>query len=84
MHNNVKAMEHDVSLTFADAFSKGGELAEIRSRCFGNFHRMLAGSYFRSGNYADFAKHALTSVWHRPANVMYFVGRTGGVLSPNN
>lgn len=74
MHNNVPAMEHDVTLTFDDAFAHNGDLEEIRSRCYGSFHKMLAGSYFRARDYGSFSKHALLSVWHRPANLIYYLG----------
>ncbi len=71
MHGNIGAMEHDMMLGFEKVFTNGST-AE-RRKCYGNLHKMLAGSYFRSGNYPDFARHAFKSIANRPANLGYFL-----------
>lgn len=71
MHGNIAAMEHDMLIGFEKAFA-GGNTAE-RRKCYGNLHKMLAGSYFRSGKYGDFARNAFKSIVNRPSNFGYFL-----------
>lgn len=71
MHGNIAAMEHDMLICFEKAFANGHVAA--RGRCYGNLHKMLAGSYFRGGKYPDFARNAFLSIWNRPANLGYFL-----------
>lgn len=71
MHGNIRAMEHDMLLGYEKAFASG--TAADRNECYGNLHRTLSGSYFHSGNYRQFAKHAAKSLWHRPSGVAYFL-----------
>jgi glycosyltransferase involved in cell wall biosynthesis len=75
MHNNVQAMEHDMLIAYQKAFAlANAEDQQIRSLCYGNFHRMLAGSYFHAGKYRQFVRHALRSIWYRAENLGYLVG----------
>ena len=71
MHANIKAMEHDMMLGYRKAFENGA--VENRNACYGNLHKVLAGSYFHAGQYADFVRHAVKSVWRRPRNLGYFL-----------
>jgi glycosyltransferase involved in cell wall biosynthesis len=71
MHANIKSMERDMMLGYKKAFTNGAKAN--RGECYGNLHRSLAGSYFRSGDYAEFAKHAVKSVWHKPTGIGYFL-----------
>lgn len=71
MHRNIGAMEHDMLIGFEKAFADG-DLAE-RGKYYGNLYKMLAGSYFHSGKYADFARNAVKSVLNRPSNFGYFL-----------
>ena len=71
MHANIGAMEHDMLIGFEKAFADNH--ASERRRCYGNLHKMLAGSYFRRGKYADFTQNVLKSLWNRPANLGYFL-----------
>ena len=74
MHSNLKAMEHDMLLGYAKAFSDDDkELRELRRRCYGNLHMVLAGSFFRAGQGFGFMRHALKSVWLTPGNVTYLL-----------
>ncbi len=71
MHGNIGAMEHDMLIGFEKAFANNH--ASERRRCYGNLHKMLAGSYFHRGKYADFTQNVLKSIWNRPANLGYFL-----------
>jgi len=74
MHSNIKAMEHDMLLGYAKAFSDDDmELRELRRRCYGNLHMVLAGSFFRAGQGFGFMRHALKSLWLTPGNVTYLL-----------
>jgi len=71
-HRNVENMERGMSMFYEKAF-RDPSIAALRSRAYGNFHKVMAGSYFHAGNYRKFASHALKSVWLRPANLRYFL-----------
>jgi len=73
-HHNVREMERGMSLFYEKAFSNGDvDIRALKGRAYGNFHRILAGSYFRSGDYGQFVKHAAKSLWHRPSSIGYFL-----------
>ena len=46
----------------------------MRRRAYGNFHRVLAGSYFAAGEYGRFVSNGVKSVWNRPSGIGYFLG----------
>lgn len=71
-HRNVREMELGMGLFYEKAFAEGGDVLRLRRRALGNYNRVLAGSYFRSGNYADFLRTATKSIWFRPASIGYF------------
>ncbi len=72
-HRNVREMERGMGIFYEKAFAEGGpEVAALRRRALGNYNRVLAGSYFRSGKYGDFLRTAAKSVWYRPAGIGYF------------
>jgi glycosyltransferase involved in cell wall biosynthesis len=72
-HRNVREMERGMGIFYEKAFSEGGEVLQLKNRALGNYHKVLAGSYFYSGQYADFVRHAVKSVWRRPRNLAYFL-----------
>ena len=73
-HNNVLEMERGMSLFYEKAFAEGDEhVLSLRRRAMGNFHRVMAGSYFHAGDYRSFAKHAIKSIYRRPAGLGYFL-----------
>jgi len=75
MHTNVRALEHDMLIGYEKAFScNSAELPELRRRCYGNLHMVLAGSFFRAGHKTDFARHALKSLWLTPGNLKSLLG----------
>jgi glycosyltransferase involved in cell wall biosynthesis len=71
-HRNVHEMERGMSLFYEKAFADPA-VAHLRSRAFGKFHRVMAGSYFHSGEYAKFISHSLRSIFIRPRNLAYFL-----------
>ena len=71
MHGNIPRMEREMLIGFEKAFSTEKHLS-IKKKAYGNLHKVLAGSYFRSGNYRDFARNAAKSIWLRPANFPHF------------
>lgn len=78
MHSNIGAMEHDVRIGYEKAFSSAApELAAMRDDCYGNFHLMLSGSYYRAGNYAKAITNAFKSLWYKPATLRNFLGFPG-------
>lgn len=75
MHGNISLMERDMLLAYSKAFnSPGPELQELRRQSYGNLHMTLAGSFFRSGRYYDFTRHALKSLWLTPYNYVRILG----------
>ena len=75
MHRNVHAMTSDMLAAYAKAFSEQDpELQRLRRLAYGRLHAMLAGSFFRAGEYRRFARHAVASVAARPRQVGYFAG----------
>lgn len=71
-HRNVANMEAGMGMFYTKAFEDPAA-AHLKSRSYGNFHKVLAGSYFTARNYGQFARHAALSVWNRPANFAYFL-----------
>lgn len=80
-HRNVENMEHGMLMFYEKAFADP-EVAGLRRRAYGNFHKVMAGSYFHSGRYGKFASHAFKSVLMRPANLRYFIEFPVRKLSP--
>ena len=73
-HRNVAEMERGMGLFYEKAFAEGGrEVLRLKNRALSNFHRVLAGSYFHSGDYGQFLRHAALSVRRRPTAIAYFL-----------
>lgn len=73
-HHNVREMERGMSRFYAKAFATDDpSVLKLRKRAFGNYHRILSGSYFVSGEYGRFASHAFRSVLIQPDNIGYFL-----------
>ncbi|MGQ0543113.1 MAG: glycosyltransferase family 2 protein [Blastocatellia bacterium] len=73
-HLNVSEMERGMSRFYEKAFRTGGaDVLKLRRKAYGNFHRVLSGSYFRAGNYFEFSRHAIISILYRPSNLSYFL-----------
>jgi GT2 family glycosyltransferase len=73
-HRNVREMERGMSLFYQKAFSVGQISKSIKFRSLGNFHRVIAGSYFQAGEFKKFVEHAALSIRYRPSAVGYFLG----------
>jgi glycosyltransferase involved in cell wall biosynthesis len=72
-HGDVAEMERGMSRFYEKAFSAADEkVLKLRRRAYGNFHKVMAGSYFYAGRYTDFLRHAALSIWNRPANFAHF------------
>lgn len=72
-HLNVREMERGMSLFYEKAFSDP-TVSHLRRRAYGNFHKVMAGSYYHSGGHGRFLSHSIRSVWMRPANLAHFLG----------
>jgi glycosyltransferase involved in cell wall biosynthesis len=73
-HNNIREMERGMARFYEKAFAESDpKIRALKNRAYGNFHRILAGSYFQSGNYAACIKHAAKSIGHRPSGIGYFL-----------
>ncbi len=72
---NVREMERSLNLFYAKAFDTDDfEILRLRRRAYGNFHMVMAGSYFRVGQYRSFVRHAASGILNRPANVYRLFG----------
>ncbi len=73
-HLDLAEMERGMSHFYRKVFeSSDRDVLKLRHRAYGNLYRVLSGSYFQSGNYTDFFRHAMKSIWNRPANLSYFL-----------
>lgn len=72
-HINVAEMERGMGRFYDKAFADAGaDVLKLKRRSYGNFHSVLAGSYFYSGQYGAFARHAVLSLLNRPSKLKYF------------
>lgn len=73
-HHSVENMERGMLMFYEKAFmTDDPEILKLRRRAYGNFHRVMAGSYLHSGRMGKFLWHAAKSIWMRPANLEYFL-----------
>ena len=73
-HHNVENMERGMSMFYEKAFATDKpEILKLRRRAYGNFHKVMAGSYLHSGRLGKCFWHAARSLWMRPANLGYFL-----------
>lgn len=70
MHGNIKRMEREMLYGYEKAFKNGAEVDE--KKCYGNLHLTLAGSYFQAGQYTDFLRHSIKSIYLKPSNFSHF------------
>ena len=70
-HRNVRDMEHGMSLFYEKAFADP-EVAHLRRRAYGNFHKVMAGSYLHAGDGKSFVSHTIKSLTMYPGNFAYF------------
>jgi glycosyltransferase involved in cell wall biosynthesis len=73
-HWDVENMEHGMLLFYEKAFTTNDpRILKLRRRAYGNFHKVMAGSYLHSGRMGKFFSHAAKSIWMRPGNLEYFL-----------
>lgn len=73
-HLNVKEMERSVKIFHEKAFATNDKkILRLRRKSYGNFYKILAGSYFTAGNYQRFIKYSLKSLWLMPENINHFL-----------
>ena len=67
-HLFVPKMERGLMLAYDKVFrnADAAEL-EIKDQCYGKAHSILAGMYFRVGEYPPFVKHAAKSIYRSPS-----------------
>jgi glycosyltransferase involved in cell wall biosynthesis len=74
MHGNIPRMEREMLYAYEKAFKdKAEDIQNLKRKAYGNLHQILAGSYFRAGQYSNFARHTLKSIYLKPSNFLYFV-----------
>jgi len=73
-HRDVAEMERGMLRFYEKAFqTKDESILKLRRRAYGNFHKVMAGSYFHSGEYAQFSRHAVRSIFMHWRNLGYFL-----------
>lgn len=72
-HKNIAEMECGMKVFYEKAFAADEVPRSLKRRALGNYHRVLAGSYFSAGMYKNFLHHASRSLWERPAGIRYFL-----------
>ena len=73
MHANVGVMERDMLRAFSKAFAEEDpSLRELRRRAYGALRSVLAGSYFRAGDYRGFCVNAAGAALVTPSVVLRF------------
>lgn len=72
-HRNVEEMERGMALFYEKAFATDDEnILRLRRRALGNYHKVMAGSFWYAGRLGKFAEHAIKSIWKRPSNLVHF------------
>ena len=73
-HHNVENMERGMGMFYEKAFATDDpEVLRLKRRAYGNYHRILAGSYLHSGRLRKFIEHSAKSILNRPSNLGYFL-----------
>ena len=71
---SVAELERGMGRFYEKAFdTDDADILKLKRRAYGNYHRVLSGSYFHAGNYMKFVEHAIKSIRNRPANLEYFL-----------
>lgn len=71
---NVREMENSTLLAWGKVFSPANkDIGHLRNRSYGNLHKVLAGSYLQSGQYAGFIRNVAKSLWYRPSYIVYYL-----------
>lgn len=74
-HLDILRMEKAILKAYDKAFNiNDDELRLIRRQCYGKIHSVIAGSYFRAGQYGPFVRHAVRSLWLTPGTASRYLG----------
>lgn len=77
-HKNIRKMEDSTRLAWSKVFDGSDpEIEGLRSRSYGNLHKVLAGSYLHQGDYAGFLRNVLKSLWYRPSYLGFYFAQIG-------
>jgi glycosyltransferase involved in cell wall biosynthesis len=84
-HFNVREMERSMEIFYEKAFQTTDEnILGLRRQAYGNFYKVLAGSYFHSKNYADFVKNSFKSLYYEPKTLTHFLAFPARVFKRRN
>ncbi len=73
-HLNVREMDRSMKIFYEKAFDTDDKsILRLRRKSYGNFYKILAGSYFTAGNYQQFVIYSLKSLWLMPENISHFL-----------
>ena len=74
-HLNVGRMEKALLNAYKKIFSEDeANLKPIKRRCYSRIHIILAGSYYQMGNYSQFLRHSVKSLFYSPENISQLFG----------
>jgi glycosyltransferase involved in cell wall biosynthesis len=71
IHQNIERMERSMSIALEKAFADR-EVQRLRKYTYGKFHRILAGCYFETRQFGNFARNVVKSLRYDPRNIGYF------------
>lgn len=72
-HLRINRFERAMTLALEKIYAEADdETNAFRSASYGNLYAVLAGSYFRAGQYAGFMRSALKSLRFSPSKALYF------------
>ena len=73
-HLNIPEMERSMKIFYEKAFDTNDKnILRLHRKSYGNFYKILAGSYYTNKNYQRFIKYSLKSLWLMPENISYFL-----------
>ena len=73
-HHNVENMELGMGMFYEKAFATDDPgVLRLKRRAYGNYHRVMAGSYLHAGRWGKFVEHSAKSLLNRPSNIGYFL-----------
>jgi len=72
-HLKLPRFERAMLLVYEKVFQTNDkEVLKFKRKSYGNFYKVLAGSYLRAGQYGNFLKNAAKSLIVTPENLSYF------------
>lgn len=73
-HLKISRFEHSAFLAFDKTFENCSPIIEnLKTRAYGNLHKIVAGSYLQNGEYSGFLRNLLWSLWFRPSFIVYYL-----------